>query len=219
MVGTRSSAPREDAAVLLESKRGTKHFRLIWPQVKKRGWTSKPPPSRGVETRWNYILPGGNANGTIGIDYVLGEQAVVDHATNRKNKKKRSPTRRGYDELEQADSSRSAESNTTGHGTTELIDLSGNNADEANNCRDDDCNYQVLDSGDTSEEDDLNDLDGSDSEVSVADTIDEVDEEAFENEERHFADHFLESMGFEEQVLAGEILGPALKEISTTWWH
>ncbi|ETI55346.1 hypothetical protein F443_01964 [Phytophthora nicotianae P1569] len=84
MVGTHSSAPREDAAVLLESKRGTKHFRLIWPQFKKRGWTSKPPPSRGVETRWNYILPGGNANGTIGIDYVLGEQAVVDHATNRK---------------------------------------------------------------------------------------------------------------------------------------
>ncbi|ETK95174.1 hypothetical protein L915_01875, partial [Phytophthora nicotianae] len=99
------------------------------------------------------------------------------------------------------------------------IDLSGNNADEANNCRDDDCNYPVLDSGDASEEDDLNDLDGSDSEVSVADTIDEVDEEAFENEERHFADHFLESMGFEEQVLAGEILGPGLKEISTTWWH
>ncbi|ETK77208.1 hypothetical protein L915_16520, partial [Phytophthora nicotianae] len=99
------------------------------------------------------------------------------------------------------------------------IDLSGNNADEANNCRDDDCNYQVLDSGDASEEDDLNDLDGSDSEVAVVDTVDGDDEEAFDNEERHFADHFLESMGGEEQVLAGEILGPALKEYSTTGWH
>ncbi|ETP06818.1 hypothetical protein F441_16848, partial [Phytophthora nicotianae CJ01A1] len=99
------------------------------------------------------------------------------------------------------------------------IDLSGNNADEANNCRDDDCNYQVLDSGDESEEDDLNDLDGSDSEVAVVDTVDGDDEEAFDNEERHFADHFLESMGGEEQVLAGEILGPALKEYSTTGWH
>ncbi|ETP28329.1 hypothetical protein F442_22380 [Phytophthora nicotianae P10297] len=82
MVGTRSCAPREDAAALPESERGMKHFRLIWPEFKKRGWTSKPPPSRGIETRWKYILRGGNANGTIGIDYVLGEQAVVDHATN-----------------------------------------------------------------------------------------------------------------------------------------
>ncbi|ETP08899.1 hypothetical protein F441_15200 [Phytophthora nicotianae CJ01A1] len=82
MVGKRSCAPREDAATLPESERGTKHFRLIWPEFKKRGWTSKPPPSRGIETRWKYILRGGNANGTIGIDYVLGEQAVVDHATN-----------------------------------------------------------------------------------------------------------------------------------------
>ncbi|ETN19049.1 hypothetical protein PPTG_04466 [Phytophthora nicotianae INRA-310] len=84
MVGTRSSAPREDAAALPESERGMKHFRLIWPEFKKRGWTSKPPPSRGIETRWKYILRDGNANGTIGIDYVLGEQAVVDHATNSK---------------------------------------------------------------------------------------------------------------------------------------
>ncbi|ETI38981.1 hypothetical protein F443_15376 [Phytophthora nicotianae P1569] len=82
MVGTRSSAPREDAAALPESERGMKHFRLIWPEFKKRGWTSKPPPSRGIETRWKYILRDGNANGTIGIDYVPGEQAVVDHATN-----------------------------------------------------------------------------------------------------------------------------------------
>ncbi|ETO67731.1 hypothetical protein F444_15377 [Phytophthora nicotianae P1976] len=84
MVGTRSSAPREDAATLPESERGMTHFRLIWPEFKKRGWTSKPPPSRGIETQWKYILRGGNANGTIGIDYVLGEQAVVDHATNSK---------------------------------------------------------------------------------------------------------------------------------------
>ncbi|ETP28548.1 hypothetical protein F442_22172 [Phytophthora nicotianae P10297] len=84
MVGTRGSAPHEDVAALPEAERGTKHFRVIWPEFKKLGWTSKPPPSRWIETRWKYILPGGNANGTVGIDYVLGEQAVVDHATESK---------------------------------------------------------------------------------------------------------------------------------------
>eukprot|EP00644_Phytophthora_capsici_P004934 jgi/Phyca11/96080/e_gw1.1.573.1 len=137
MVGTRGSAPHKDVAGLPE-ERGSNHFRLIWPEFKKLGWTSKPPPSRGIETRWKYILPGGNASGTVGIDYVLGEQAVVDHAMKCKV-------------------------------------------------------FDIL--------------------------MYENDEEVFENEERHFADHFLEEMGGEEQVLAGEVLGPALKELSTTGWH
>ncbi|OWY94812.1 hypothetical protein PHMEG_00035352 [Phytophthora megakarya] len=44
------------------------------------GWTSKPPPARGIETRWKYILPGRNASGVEAVDYVLGEQAVVNYA-------------------------------------------------------------------------------------------------------------------------------------------
>ncbi|ETO59064.1 hypothetical protein F444_22558 [Phytophthora nicotianae P1976] len=305
MVGTRGSAPREDVAALAEAERGTKHFRVIWPEFKKLGWTSKPPPSRGIETRWKYILPGGNANGTVGIDYVLGEQAVVDHATESKalwsgsklltesapqqlpkppkktpaerpsrssskspmrksspkspvrttgsqsttsdtpadttpsvpiaraseactqqahtpptsqspdesnvhqssttatttevtltkttmKKKKRNPTSAGAKEPEIADSLVCDEESKASPDITELIDLSGNDTDDANTYHDDERNYQVLDSGDESEEGDLSDLDKSDSEASVSDTIDEDDDDVFSTEERHFAYHFLE---------------------------
>ncbi|ETM99156.1 hypothetical protein PPTG_19009 [Phytophthora nicotianae INRA-310] len=318
MVGTRGSAPHEDVAALPEAERGTKHFRVIWPEFKKLGWTSKPPPSRWIETRWKYILPGGNANGTVGIDYVLGEQAVVDHATEMvrqqaidrgataateaakktpaerpsrsspkspvrttgsqsttsdtpadttpsvpiaraseactqqahtpptsqspdesnvhqssttatttevaltkttMKKKKRNPTSAGAKEPEIADSLVCDEESKASPDITELIDLSGNDADDANTYHDDERNYQVLDSGDESEEGDLNDLDKSDSEASVSDTIDEDDDDVFSTEERHFANHFLEKMGGEDKVLAGEILGPALKEVATTGWH
>lgn len=80
MVGTRGTALREDAAAVPEEERGTNHIRLIWPEFKKLGWTPKAPPSRRIETRWKYIVPGGSANDTDGLDYVLGDQAVVDYA-------------------------------------------------------------------------------------------------------------------------------------------
>ncbi|KAL3664861.1 hypothetical protein V7S43_010039 [Phytophthora oleae] len=79
MVGTRGTAPRGDAAAVPDAERNSQNFKLIWTQYKKLGWTSKAP-SRGIETRWKYILPGANANGTVGIDYLLGEQAVVNYA-------------------------------------------------------------------------------------------------------------------------------------------
>ncbi|KAF4148684.1 hypothetical protein GN958_ATG02164 [Phytophthora infestans] len=41
------------------------------------GWTSKVPPSRGIETR-------GKASGTVGVDFIHGEQAVVDYAMKSK---------------------------------------------------------------------------------------------------------------------------------------
>ncbi|KAF4136714.1 hypothetical protein GN958_ATG14096 [Phytophthora infestans] len=82
MVGARGSAPREDAAAVLEEERGTNHFRLIWPEFRKLGWTSKAPPSHVIETRWKYILPGGY--GTDGLDYILGDEAVVNYALKSK---------------------------------------------------------------------------------------------------------------------------------------
>lgn len=39
---------------------------------------------RGIGTLWKYILPGRDANGAEGVDYLLGEQAVVNHAVQRK---------------------------------------------------------------------------------------------------------------------------------------
>ncbi|ETM97743.1 hypothetical protein PPTG_20163 [Phytophthora nicotianae INRA-310] len=97
-----------------------------------------------------------------------------------------------------------------------LIDLSRNDVDGLNANANGDDNYQVLDPGDESEEDDLNDLDDNDSKTSGAEAIDEDDEELFDNKERHFADHFLEQIGGEDKVLAGQVLGHTLKEVSTT---
>ncbi|ETI30041.1 hypothetical protein F443_22839 [Phytophthora nicotianae P1569] len=134
-------------------------------------------------------------------------------------KKKRNLTSAGAKEPEIVDSLVCDEESKAGPDITELIDLSGNDTDDANTYHDDERNYQVLDSGDESEEGDLNDLDKSDSEASVSDTIDEDDDDVFSTEERHFADHFLGKLGGEDKVLAGEILGPALKELATTGWH
>ncbi|OWZ14677.1 hypothetical protein PHMEG_00011807 [Phytophthora megakarya] len=80
--------------------------------------------------------------------------------------------------------------------------------------------YVRFDSGDESEEDDLSDLDVSDSEsTSGGDTVDKDDNEAFTNEERHFADHFLDSTGGMNTMLAGEVLGSILKDVLHTGWH
>ncbi|ETL92312.1 hypothetical protein L917_09346 [Phytophthora nicotianae] len=97
-----------------------------------------------------------------------------------------------------------------------IIDLSRNDVDGLNANANGDDNYQVLDPGDESEEDDLNDLDDNDAKTSGAEAIDEDDEELFDNKERHFADHFLEQIGGEDKVLAGQVLGHTLKEVSTT---
>ncbi|KAI9995103.1 hypothetical protein PInf_012147 [Phytophthora infestans] len=79
--------------------------------------------------------------------------------------------------------------------------------------------YCVLDSGTESEEIDLDDLDVSDADSSGSDTIDEQDDDMYAKEERHFADSFLNSIGGHDSVLAGDIIGPALKDLGTTGWH
>ncbi|EGZ29646.1 hypothetical protein PHYSODRAFT_405105, partial [Phytophthora sojae] len=136
-------APNEEKPAAPDEEWGTVNFKAVWSGFKAAGWTSKPPP-RGIGTLWKYILPGRDANGAEGVDYLLGEQAVVNHAVQRK------------------------------------------------------C-YDRFDS-------------------SASDSIDEDDEELFAKEERHFADKFLESLGGEEKVLAGDLIGPALKDLSTTGW-
>ncbi|KAE8983431.1 hypothetical protein PR001_g23448 [Phytophthora rubi] len=99
-----------------------------------------------------------------------------------------------------------------------LYDICSDNGDDINTDPIGNNNYDVLDSGDESEEEDLSELNVSDSESSASDCIDEDDEELFAKEERHFADKFLESLGGQEKVLAGELIGPALKDLSTTGW-
>ncbi|KAE9311256.1 hypothetical protein PF008_g20248 [Phytophthora fragariae] len=79
MVGTRGTTPHEENSAAPDEERGTINFKAVWSGFKAAGWTSKPPP-RGIGTLWKYILPGRDANGAEGVDYLLGKQAVVNHA-------------------------------------------------------------------------------------------------------------------------------------------
>ncbi|POM76974.1 Hypothetical protein PHPALM_5726, partial [Phytophthora palmivora] len=51
-------------------------FKSVWRELKAEGRTRKPPPRRSLEDRYKYIRPAGHANGTVGIDYFLGEESV-----------------------------------------------------------------------------------------------------------------------------------------------
>ncbi|KAG1696252.1 hypothetical protein DVH05_018798 [Phytophthora capsici] len=61
------------------SKDNPVDFRVIWKSLRRTGWTSKPPSTRGLDNRYRYVRPGGDPNGTDGQDYFLGEKALVDH--------------------------------------------------------------------------------------------------------------------------------------------
>ncbi|OWY99548.1 hypothetical protein PHMEG_00029432, partial [Phytophthora megakarya] len=43
------------------------------------GWTSKAPSSRSLNSCYTYIRPGGRLDGDAGVDYLVGELAVVQY--------------------------------------------------------------------------------------------------------------------------------------------
>uniref|UniRef100_H3H8Y9 Uncharacterized protein n=1 Tax=Phytophthora ramorum TaxID=164328 RepID=H3H8Y9_PHYRM len=57
-------------------------FKSVWRELKAEGWTRKPPPRRSLEDRYKYIRPMGHANGTVGIDFFLGEEGVLEYYAN-----------------------------------------------------------------------------------------------------------------------------------------
>ncbi|KAG2803262.1 hypothetical protein PC116_g19109 [Phytophthora cactorum] len=75
MTKTRGGAPQEYAGAEPEPELRFMNLKVIWSLFEAQRCTSKHP-LRGFETRWKYILPGRDPNGTEGVDYVLGEQAV-----------------------------------------------------------------------------------------------------------------------------------------------
>ncbi|KAI9991981.1 hypothetical protein PInf_017361 [Phytophthora infestans] len=139
-----------------------------------------------ISGEMSYIKPGGDPSGKEGVDYFLGEQALLLYSR---------------------------------EGTHDVVDMLGDGDDDLNAPEGSDDTYCVLDSGTESEEMDLDDLDVSDADSSGSHTIDEEDDDMYVKEERHFADSFLNSIGGHDSVLAGDIIGPALKDLGTTGWH
>ncbi|KAE8952711.1 hypothetical protein PR001_g33174, partial [Phytophthora rubi] len=56
---------------------GVAVFKDVWGALVKAGWTSKRPSSKCLDTRYKYIPPGGRHDGAEGVDYLLGELAVL----------------------------------------------------------------------------------------------------------------------------------------------
>lgn len=52
-------------------------FKSVWRELSKTGWKSKKPSARSLDGRYRYIRPDGDPNGTEGLDYFVGEEAVL----------------------------------------------------------------------------------------------------------------------------------------------
>ncbi|KAE9058582.1 hypothetical protein PF007_g31251, partial [Phytophthora fragariae] len=52
-------------------------FKDVWGALVKAGWTSERPSSKCLDTRYKYIRPGGRHDGAEGVDYLLGELAIL----------------------------------------------------------------------------------------------------------------------------------------------
>lgn len=80
MVGTRETSRGScsgGATPVPVPVRGPDSFRVLWAGLKSAGWTAKPPSSRSLNHFWKYIKPGGDPSGKEGVDYFLGEQALL----------------------------------------------------------------------------------------------------------------------------------------------
>ncbi|ETP29518.1 hypothetical protein F442_21335 [Phytophthora nicotianae P10297] len=56
---------------------GVTAFKDVWAALTKAGWTSKKPTAKSLDTCFKYILPGRRHNGEEGVDFLLGELAVL----------------------------------------------------------------------------------------------------------------------------------------------
>ncbi|KAG3006202.1 hypothetical protein JG687_00016493 [Phytophthora cactorum] len=55
-------------------------FKEAWTLLRKCGWYSKPPPRHSLNPCYRYFRPCGDPDGQIGVDYLLGEIAVLPYA-------------------------------------------------------------------------------------------------------------------------------------------
>ncbi|KAG3170082.1 hypothetical protein PC128_g18996 [Phytophthora cactorum] len=56
---------------------GAVAFKNAWKELRKGAWTSKPPPRQSRDDRFRYIRPGDDPAGKEGLDFLLGEAAVI----------------------------------------------------------------------------------------------------------------------------------------------
>ncbi|KAI9979941.1 hypothetical protein PInf_002152 [Phytophthora infestans] len=96
MVRVRGKVPRDCEATARDLS-----FKSVWRELKKDGWTRKPPSGRSLNDRYFYMPPGENVKGSEGVDYFRGEQAVLEHYAKelRRNAVGVQPSAPGDDQL------------------------------------------------------------------------------------------------------------------------
>lgn len=83
--------PREKVVLDCDVRSRDLSFRSVWRELKSQGWTSKRPPSRSLDGRYRHIRPGSSADGAEGVDYFLGENAVLKYYANMLRTRSRTP--------------------------------------------------------------------------------------------------------------------------------
>lgn len=61
------------------SASGPARFGSVWRELKAADRRRNPRQREGVKNMWCCIPPGGNATGLAGTDYILGEEALMEH--------------------------------------------------------------------------------------------------------------------------------------------
>ncbi|ETI42791.1 hypothetical protein F443_12149 [Phytophthora nicotianae P1569] len=74
MVRVRVKVPRDCEVIAHDLS-----FKSVWRELKKDGWTRKPPPGRSLDDRYFCMPPGKKVKGSEGVDYFRGEQTVLEH--------------------------------------------------------------------------------------------------------------------------------------------
>ncbi|KAG2860703.1 hypothetical protein PC118_g6820 [Phytophthora cactorum] len=76
-----NSQPTDNA--LSSSLGGIVDLKRAWSKLRKEGWTSRLP-RLGLDNR--YIRPGENPKGVEGVDFLVGEEAVLQFISSRADK-------------------------------------------------------------------------------------------------------------------------------------
>ncbi|OWZ13826.1 hypothetical protein PHMEG_00012787 [Phytophthora megakarya] len=80
LLSSPDSSISADACHLGRSLNLQRHkFKDIWQVLRRKGRTAKPPPLRSLDCRFRYAKPGCSVDGDEGVDYFLGEIALVNY--------------------------------------------------------------------------------------------------------------------------------------------
>ncbi|KAI9994481.1 hypothetical protein PInf_011113 [Phytophthora infestans] len=212
--------PREKVILDCDVRSRDLSFRSVWRELKSQGWTNKRPPSRSLDGRYRYIRPSSSADGAEGVDYFLGENAVLEYYANI-------PTDHASADSADDESEYEPDDNEGGDSSQTALnnDLLDENDDTLNEvCDGEEAAYfSVMDAGDDAEKDDSDDGEESFEDcIDISAPVEDEEVDPTENDiaaEVLFAESFLDRFGGEDQVLSGNLKNEVLRDMAAVGWE